>query len=424
MDNLTDEERKTLVAQGQLNPETNEPWQHPDFVYKHQEFLARLIYTDLPRGWDNEDDQSWFYRYWSKDLDEKKLYKPEIAQVDPVCISRNDTLMLRLCEYWELRKHEFDTVKDNVWAKNTFLADNIKILNATLGQKNLELGHILFSNLHSSTLCEGMQQGYQAEFWLRNFRSMMPKFVKLIQDRIISLAEYVGAVSVQCPEQGGQPFYIDLDEIMEATGKKIKDRVGAVGFPIYQGGLIGIKTRAGIIDERQISSLYLALKIHEKFQHNKMAKICDLGAGNGLILFWLYQMGYRNLYAVDLPHVSLMQAWNLAIHFGNTQVRFGHEETGPINILSMDQFLEHDFDLVVNSDSLPEIDHEWAAKYLEHMNRKVKNFYSINQETMHKEQININLTIERNYHNLQSVSRHRFFMRPGYIEEWYESKIA
>lgn len=420
---LTEEEKFVLEDQGNINPETNRPWHHPMLGVKNELFRPRLIFTDLPRGWNNENDESWFYRHWPSQLDASALYEPEMVQIEASTMPKNDALLLRMSDYWNMRKQEFDTINDNVWAKNTFLLDNIRILDATLGIKDLDLSHELFSNLHSSSLCEGMQQGYQAEFWLKNFKIMMPKYTKLIQDRIISLAEFVGAVSVQCPEQGGHSFYLDINEIIEAVGIKISQIAGPVGFPVYQGGLIGIKTIAGIVDERQLSSLYIALKIHEKFRDNKQAKICDLGAGNGLVLFWLYQLGYQNLYAVDLPHVSLLQVYNLSTHFGMSQVKFGHESTNaPITILSMDQYFNYDYDLVVNSDSLPEIDYTWASKYLQHINEHSKFFFSINQETMFKNQINVQHAINENYKNLHCISRNRFWMRPGYIEEWYQQK--
>ncbi len=418
------DDQVTLVDQGQINPETNTYWWQPPLVGIDPQFKPKIVYTDLPKGWSDESDQSWFMRHWSKELDPDLLHEPETAQLDPSNIGKNTELLSRLAQHWQARSHELDTLKDNVWANNTFLKDNIRILNATLGQNNIDLAHALFSNVHSSTLCEGMQQGYQAEFWLRNFKVMMPKYARLIQDRIISLAEYLGAVSVQCPEQGGHPFYMDISDILEYAGQRLSMLgIGNLGFPVYQGGLIGIKTAAGIIDERQVSSLYIAIKIFEKFKHNKSARICDLGAGNGLVLFWLYQMGFRNLYAVDLPHISLVQAYNLAMHFGNKSVRFGYDDfSAPINILSMNEFFDQDYDLVVNSDSLPEIDIEWATKYLAHIDQHSGQFYSINQETMHKDQTNVRLRIEQDCPNLVQTSRHRFWMRPGYIEEWYQKR--
>lgn len=412
-----------LEEQGHINPETNTPWFVPDLALAWEGFKPRYVYTDLPPGWNDPDDESWFQRHWPKDLDAEKLFDPEIAQVLSTTIPNNIQLYEHLCNYWLSRRHEFDLVQNNVWAKSTFLQDSIRMLDSTLGEKNYHLAHILFSNIHSSPLCEGMQQGYQAEFWLRNFQVMLPKYKKLIVDRIVSLAEYVGGISVQSPEQGGHPFYFNINEIIESTGTQVNRISGKkLGFPVYQGGLIGIKTIAGIIDERQVNSLYIALKIHEKLKDNPEAKICDLGAGNGLVLFWLYQLGYKNLYAVDLPHISLLQIYNLSIHFGIDHVGTGLDCQKPIKICSMEEFAQTNYDLVVNSDSLPEIDHDWAETYLKHISSNSKYFYSINQETMHKEQLNISLTMQKKYHNMQRLSRDRFWMRPGYIEEWYLAK--
>lgn len=412
-----------MIDKGEINPETKQPWNLPDLAVKWNGFKPTLVYTDLPPGWSDPDDESWFQRHWPKWLDPEKTFDPELVQISGADMPNNLELYSKLSEYWLSRREEYNLIKSNVWAKNSFLKDSIRILDATLGEKNYELTHTLFSNIHSSTLCEGMQQGYQAEFWLRNFKVTVPKYKKLIFDRIISLTEYVGGSSVQSPEQGGHPFYFDVDDILASAGIQIQKIAGKMlSFPSYQGGLIGIKSVAGIIDERQINSLYTALKIHEKFKNNLSAKICDLGAGNGLVLFWLHQLGYTNLYAVDLPHVSVQQIYNLSVHAGLDNVGTNIDDLCPIKICCMQDFDKVNFDLVVNTDSLPEIDHDWAVRYFTHINNGVKCFYSINQETMHKDQINVSISMKEHCPNLHRISRDRFWMRPGYVEEWYQIK--
>ena len=219
---------------------------------------------------------------------------------------------------------------------------------------------------------------------------------------------------------------LNPDVILPAILHVIKRTVGLnhLRFPVYQGGLIGAyTTTCGIVDERILDSLYTAVKIHRLLKGNRASAICDLGAGNGLIIFWLYQFGYTNLYTADLPHINLVQGFFLGTEFGYDQIKFVNEtHNAPIKILSMNDFFNYGFDLVINVDSLPEIDKSWATRYLDHISQSVDIFYSINHETTVQDQMHVSKTIRENYPNLVSLGKSRNWMRPGYVEDVFVQK--
>ena len=305
---------KPYKVYGAINPITGKEWVYPSFFTNELKFLAPAwISVDIPPNLDNINDYSWFYRNFPHDPTESPGpdYRLELAVVEPVNVPKNESLMQRLSDCWKLRKSELESINNNVWSN--LLEYNVKILNAILDPLDQDLAYKVFSHVHSTTLCEGLQQGFQGEFWLRNYPVCKTKYAQLIYDRILSMAEFLGLCPVECPEQGGPIlFRMDLQELIKQFGPRIQGilhaKINTIRFPRIQGRLIGGQFTEGVIDERQLTALYVAIKIDRLVKGNLQAKICDLGAGNGLVIFWLYQFGYRNLWTVDLPHIKIGRA--------------------------------------------------------------------------------------------------------------------
>ena len=400
---------------------TGEKFNCPPLCAVSPLFSPSNIFTTTQGYHDGEKNLALTRDFHPPNFNLSNRVKLNSGHIPPSAIPEDIRLLNRLFDCFEIRDKEENSMS-NMW--NDHSKDKNRTLDLTVRPRNLKISHALFSCIHSSTLSHGMQQGFQAEWWLRNIPGMLETFLEQIHDRLISLCEYMRILSAQNPEQGGHPFDVKLEDLLYS----IMARMKALGYPdavwpTKQGGLIGLLVVDYVVDERQLYSLYYALKIAHRLKNDRSARICDLGGGNGLIIYWLYVMGFRNLYICDLPEVSLIQAYMLVQHFGHDAVRMtGETHQAPINVISPAEFKQLDFDLVVNTDSLPEMSEENVKAYLDHMKDHAKIFYSVNQETQQDGQILLWWRINEFYTNFELQDRYLFWMRKGYVEEWYEIK--
>ena len=402
-----------------VTTENGETFQCPIILAASPLFSPRHIFTSCHDYHDGEKNLALTRDFNPPGFDLTNRVSCVPGHIPPDKISGDTKLYERLFDCFAIRDKENNQMSD-MWSEHTI--DKNRTLDLTVRARDVRMTHHLFSCIHSSTLSHGMQQGFQAEWWLRNIPGMLETHCQQIHDRLISLCEYMGILKCQNPEQGGHPFDLKLEDLFHSIFVRL-DVLGYknVQWPTKQGGLIGLLINSYIIDERQLYSLYYALKIANKLKNNKGAKICDLGGGNGLIIYFLYMMGFTNLYICDLPEVSLIQAFMLIQHFGHDAVRMtGETHSSPINVIGPAEFLENDYDLVVNTDSLPEMSKENVMFYFSHIQDHAKIFYSVNQESEQKDQLLIWWLIEQEFKNFKLQDRSLFWMRKGYVEEWYE----
>lgn len=99
-------------------------------------------------------------------------------------------------------------------------------------------------------------------------------------------------------------------------------------------------------------------------------------------------LGAKQLFLVDLPELNAMQAYFLSQSLPERRLSlFGEPVPNAepvIRILPDFEFLDGAtprFDLVLNQDSLPELDLDTVRRYLARIPRTTRYFLSINQET-------------------------------------------
>ena len=155
-------------------------------------------------------------------------------------------------------------------------------------------------------------------------------------------------------------------------------------------------------------------------------KILEIGGGYGCVARFAYLQGFRNYTIVDLPYVNAIQAAFLSAAIGESEVSCYGENAAPIKIRPCTQkdSLEDKYDLVINMDSLPEINADEAISYLEKIKSSAKFFLSINQEAkkLHKKTIaqhSVPDLIEK-VGGFKRVYRYPYWLEEGYAEELYE----
>jgi hypothetical protein len=156
--------------------------------------------------------------------------------------------------------------------------------------------------------------------------------------------------------------------------------------------------------------------------------IAEIGGGYGCLSFLMYRAGLRNYAIYDLPWVNAIQGYFLIMSLSKGVRLYGEPASnGTLEILPywmFEEVRENSIDFVVNTDSLPEMGASTAEGYIRHIPGILSNngiFFSVNQEAMSDvhgagAQNCVRDLIVRNNH-YRVASRHRYWMRQGYVEE-------
>jgi hypothetical protein len=239
---------------------------------------------------------------------------------------------------------------------------------------------------------------------------------------LLRLAEYVGVVPVYNPEQGNFETYINMkpNELINLVISRLDKFV----LPRWQGGAFLLHTDIGSFEYHDILGLYLADKISKMYPERNIS-ICEIGAGAGHLVYYLYQFGFRNITIIDLPTIEVGQAFFLVQNISKEKISLLGEEDNEINLRDPSCFENRTFDLVINSDSFPEIDNETVTNYINKIGDSSKIFYSINQEAraprgaLPENQTPVHEYTSKNK-KFKCISRNKFWLREGYVEEIYK----
>jgi hypothetical protein len=234
----------------------------------------------------------------------------------------------------------------------------------------------------------------------------------LIYQHLLFLAEATGVKRRWNPENRTTIWPLPTVEKLLAL---IDQGVGhRVLFPNPFPGEIGLASSRGIISHRAIQAVYQAWRVYHLVKGNRNARIVEVGAGLGRTAFYAAKFGLHNYTIVDLPLTSVAQGYFLGRTLGPDAICLFKEERSGIAILPPLVFLNSDdrYDLILNADSLTELDPETATAYCEAFRDRANIFLSINHEinpfTVH----NLYAAIAR-----PAISRAPYWMRAGYVEE-------
>lgn len=254
-------------------------------------------------------------------------------------------------------------------------------------------------------------------------------------DKLVALAEALGAIPLENPEQGawGKSCYLTPDELLDAIE-------GQLGFdispPPVNHGLFGLTTKRGLYSVRDFNALYVAHRIRELLPNQPDAAICEIGAGVGRVAYYCHRMGLKNYTIIDLSTVNVAQGWLLNCSLPDAEVRLCGETSidtkeASIKVLptwAFAQMPDRSFDLVVNQDSIPEIDRDVSLGYLHQIKSKSKGmFLSINQEAAVKIGIgrafrhSITQELIDEVGGFRRNYRFHYWLRRGYVEELFST---
>jgi hypothetical protein len=238
------------------------------------------------------------------------------------------------------------------------------------------------------------------------------------RDRILAelhiLAQATGAQRLYNPESGLAPAAgIDLDALLDGIERAI---AGALRFPNPFPDECGPSSRRGIVSFRSVQSIYQAWRLRE-LSRRYGARILEIGAGLGRTAYYAHAFGLSRIALVDLPMSGVAQAAFLGYTLGPDRVALAGEpgEGASIRILPPEPVLEsaESFDIVLNADSLTEMDEATARRYAQYIATHARAFLSINHEA--------NPFCVRDFDCLRAAACYRqpYWLRAGYVEELF-----
>jgi hypothetical protein len=234
---------------------------------------------------------------------------------------------------------------------------------------------------------------------------------------LVQLAEAIGSRRARNNEYPTSPFAPLMSYDVEGELAGIDAALGArVDFPNPFRGEAGLGTSRGVISTRALGAIYQAHRL-KQLSRKYGCRVLEIGAGLGRTAYYGNLFGLTPYWIVDLPMSNVAQALFLGTAVGDRKVRLSDEQRSgsqEIEILDLSMIQElSDVDIVLNADSLTEMDRIDAQAYVEFIIRRSKVFLSVNHEFNPFRVSDIGDLAK------YRVSRHPYWLRAGYVEEVY-----
>lgn len=257
-------------------------------------------------------------------------------------------------------------------------------------------------------------------------------------DQIVSLAEFLGVVRTETPEQGMVGYA--LKDGLEALVARMEQAIGVpIAFP-QVGAPYGIKVGDSLITIEAPEHIYVAMRLNQAIdsyltgEFVSQPNIVEIGAGFGGTAYWLLQLRkiVGSYTIIDLPLTNVMQGYFLSKVFGVSQVALYGETQAEgrnrktIAVLpthAIASMKEGNVDVLLNEDSMPEMPERAVTDYIRWAKYTLRGiFYSYNQEAYSPvNDVPQTLVPEIVEHVgvFKRLTRNRSWVRRGYVEEVY-----
>jgi hypothetical protein len=327
----------------------------------------------------------------------------------------------RLINYYSYMKRESERRKipgiQGIWAHyiNIF-----KEFDAALDSRNIASVSETLLKLCTTPLVSGFASYHSnAAIALDRRAAMFESYLTI--DRLLSLAESLGAANPQCPFQGPSGYFeLDVDALLDGVRRRLPFDISP---PKAGGGVFGLQTPEGIISSTELLAMHAAARANSFLLESSQRTVCEIGGGLGVLAFYLTKTCATSVTVADLPIVGIIQGYYLMKSLGPGAVHLGGENgSAKVNIIpywELDDIPEKSISTFINIDSMPEID----ATIAEHYARLISNkgselFFSINHETRFNNQNVVQDLVER-AGGFRRIHRSPHWMMRGYVEEIY-----
>ncbi len=242
-------------------------------------------------------------------------------------------------------------------------------------------------------------------------------------DLLVRFGEAISAIRLDNPETYANPTCLRKWKISDVLDK-IESKLGVqIFFPNPYEDEIGIWTPHGVASNRALAALHQAYLIKELLKGIENPRVLEIGAGLGRTAYYARTFGIKDYTIIDIPITNLSQAYFLGKVLGDDQIALLGEpqQRDKIKILTPDQFLndkEQYYDLIINVDSLTEMNTATMQAYIEKISQSTALFVSINHEWNTHTVGDLALKCT----HLESCQRTPHWMRQGYAQEIYKFK--
>lgn len=284
-------------------------------------------------------------------------------------------------------------------------------------------------DVHARSLTIGISQGSLATEPLRQRPEVRARVAALFQDKLVSLAEYLGILDSESPEHRG-PWADNLHSDPVALAARIATAIGVqVVPPQVLGGLFGLRMPRGILAGCDLLDLYAALRLREVAGNAALTapSVCELGGGIGTAANYAVKLGSGQYTLFDTPEVNVLQGYYLLQTLPERKIALCGEPVDAgvdVAILPLASFGDAagQYDLLLNRDSLAEMPPEAALTILRTVRKCVRQaLVSINHEARGPRtpalRQNVVRDLVRQAGGFTRQGRSRHWLRAGYVEE-------
>jgi hypothetical protein len=257
-------------------------------------------------------------------------------------------------------------------------------------------------------------------------------------DKLVSLAEAVGAIPLENPEAWSAASNLrrDPDELVERSERQLGLKLAP---PDSDGGLFKLITTRGLFADRDLWGIFSAHLLRGVLGDREAPCVCEIGGGAGRVAYWSHRMGTTAYTLIDLPHASAIQGYYLLKNLPPGQVVLYGESgweraTDRVRVLPVQTAATtdgHRYDLVFNQDSFPEMHPSTVGDYLAwthgvcgggllmSVNHESKapygRFRELRGKLMH---VSLPEAVER-VGGFERLQRIPYWLRRGYVAELY-----
>lgn len=366
---------------------------------------------------------------WSWWLSKSLLYYPRLqsdiegnfVSYAPQRIPPN--LVSRIKTAYGLASDRFEGAGDSVWSG--FSERSREIHESLLAPSNERITQFLedpvptslfigyYSVTRDLSLAEDSREAKELRKWS----------IHQILECFLRLAQATGATRLwnperPQPERDGETTFdsANLEALLVAIDRTIGIRSD---FPNPLPREFGLPTSRGVASYRVPHAIYQAWRMRELLRETMGGKVLEIGAGMGRNAYYAKQLGITEFTIVDLPLANVAQANFLGRVLGPEAIWLPGDpiadQRGRIRICPPDWLASSDekFDIVLNVDSITEMDAEHALSYVREISRRASLLLSINHEA---NQISARELLCRGGIQTHAL-RYPYWLRRGYAEE-------
>lgn len=254
--------------------------------------------------------------------------------------------------------------------------------------------------------------GYTPQRWSQE------QVAALYFEKLVALAEAVGALNLESPESG--PWQENIRLKPDAVISALESHLGIdITPPDDILATFGVVARDRVYHYRHINALYAAQLI--ACHAPAGGRVAEIGGGLGLAALYARRFKSMEYTIYDLPISNLVAGFFLIQALGPDQVcLFGEEPAAQGGVRLQPYWMLADvedksLDVVLNQDALPEIDDDIIGFLLSHITRGLRgDFLSINHETFGARRV---ADFIAKHTDMRRMSRARNWVREGYVDE-------